>query len=317
MKNLVYLSTKGIDDNIQIQKAIDNLSPTGGTIYLESGQYHFSNDVVINNRSSITLIGSGPGTIINNNDQTSIVIENSNRITIQNISMRVGNIVVLSSSYCVFDNLDVRNTLDAGILLDGQASGASFNVVKNSLFIGNGGVGISQNKVLDSKILNNTMDGNGLEGLTIDNESHRCIVSGNRILNNKGGVGQVGIDYSDLCSITNNIITYETYDDNIINNPNLPALPGITFQNNLGVTNYNVISNNIIIDNPNGGILLNDNSGYGCNSNILNSNIFRSNRVFAIKIAGANSADNIVTSNILGGQPINNSGTNTIIANNR
>ncbi len=295
----------GVDDNVQFQQAINSLPSSGGSIYIKSGVYSFSSDVVIDSKQNILIKGNGSNTRINNNDQTAIVVDNSSDIKIDNLSMRTGNIVLLRSSYCDFNRLDVRNCSDAGILLDGQSGVSSFNVVRNSLFINNSGVGISQNKAEDSKIIHNTMVGNGLEGLTIDNESHRCIVQGNRIASNNGGVGQVGIDLSDLCTISNNIITGAV----AVN------LPGITFQNNLGFTNFNTINNNVIIDNPGGGILLKNNVGT-CNSNVISSNIFRSNGNFSVIIDTSNTG-NIISSNILGGNPINDMGTSTINSDNQ
>ena len=64
--------TDGTADEVQVQAAIDSLSSTGGTVYLQKGTYAFAAPVVISgnltldNTKSITIIGDGQeSTVIN------------------------------------------------------------------------------------------------------------------------------------------------------------------------------------------------------------------------------------------------------------
>lgn len=53
----------GIDDNLTIQQAINDLPPTGGTIFLTEGHFYFTGQVNIN-KNNVTIIGVGDGTIL-------------------------------------------------------------------------------------------------------------------------------------------------------------------------------------------------------------------------------------------------------------
>lgn len=296
----------GTSDDVTIQAAINALPASGGSIILRSGTYNFQNGISINARNNVEISGEGFSTIINGSNRTSVTIANSFAVKLRRMAFRYGDVVMLESSYCMFDELDVENSQNSGILLDGQGTrGSAYNTVQNCILQNNPGVGISQNHVQDSKILNNTSANNGLEGLTVDNQSHRCVIAGNRILNNNGGVGQIGVDLSDLCTFTGNIITGKG---------GVP-LPGICFQNNLGSTNYNNITGNTLLDNPGGGILMRYNAN-SCNFNVVSSNIFRNNGSFSIQLQNYCNG-NILTGNILSSNPIINQGTNTVSANNQ
>lgn len=296
----------GVDDHVQFQLAINSLPATGGSIYVKSGKYNFSSDITLSGKQNISIIGNGYNTLIRNNDQTAIVISGSNGITITSLSMKIGNIVLLNSNYCIFDKIEIDSCLGAGILLDGQPnSGSKYNSISYCTIKNSAGVGISLNQARDTKISSNTIIGNELEGITLDNQSHSCIVVGNRIGSNKGGAGQISIDFSDLCSISNNFIS---------GSPSI-NLPGITFQNNLNFSNFNLITSNVIVDNAAGGILLKNNNGKTSNSNTINGNILRSNGPFSIKNETSN-LSNIFTSNVLFGNPIIDLGTSSVVANN-
>jgi hypothetical protein len=73
---------------------------------------------------------------------------------------------------------------------------------------------------------------------------------GNSLQNNcrRGGVGAIGMDFADLNRVTNNFIEQQ---------PGGPSgsRSGITLQNNIGQSNYNIIGQNIIV-NPSEGIVL-------------------------------------------------------------
>src|SRR5262249_46448031 len=124
-----------------------------------------------------------------------------------------------------------------------------FNEIRGCFAIGNRMVGIAQYHHWDGRILDNACIHNYLEGITVDVWSLRNLVMGNSLQNNciKGGVGAIGMDYADLNRVTNNFIEQKG-DGN-------DRFAGITLQNNVGQSNYNIISHNIIV-NPSYGIIL-------------------------------------------------------------
>ena len=69
-------------------------------------------------------------------------------------------------------------------------------------------IGISQNHVYDSMISDCHSYHNGYEGITIDNQSYRCLIANCNLNANcqSGGVGGIGIDEGDLARISNCII---------------------------------------------------------------------------------------------------------------
>ena len=56
----------GVNDQVEIQKAIDALPPSGGVVELLEGTFHFGNDVEIT-KHNVTIRGAGKSTILKDN----------------------------------------------------------------------------------------------------------------------------------------------------------------------------------------------------------------------------------------------------------
>ena len=102
---------------------------------------------------------------------------------------------------------------------------------------------------------------NGVEGLTIDNESDGCIATFNTVFANNNGVGGIGVDMVTNVQVLNNTI----YDTKL-------QLAGIKLQNNLGHTNGNKFNNNEIFNCRGYGIHLSNNEGRCCCENECEGN---------------------------------------------
>lgn len=159
---------------------------------------------------------------------------------------------------------DCAGVIGHGICLDGQATTCSSNLVLGNHVYSVGGIGISQNKVIDSRIEGNLVRSTQLEGVTVDNQSYRSNVLGNRIANTclSGGAAAISLDYSDLSSISSNIISGGTK-------------PGIKSNNNLGATNYVVVSGNLIVVPATYGIHLFAGIGGTASNWIISGNLVR------------------------------------------
>src|SRR5262249_21405557 len=125
---------------------------------------------------------------------------------------------------------------------DDLTSNCKFNEIRSCFAVRNEGIGISQYHHWDGRILDNACFDNRLEGITVDVWSLRNLIMGNSLQNNcvKTGVGAIGMDYADLNRVTNNFIEQKG------------RFPGITLQNNIGQSNYNIISHNIIVNSEHG-----------------------------------------------------------------
>jgi hypothetical protein len=148
-------------------------------------------------------------------------------------------IVVLSAhnqvTNCVVSNM--LGVVGHGICLDGQSTTCRENLISENSIIVVGGIGISHNGAYNSRIIGNYVQSSGLEGITLDNQAHRCVVSNNRLQNLclAGGAAAISIDKTELCTITANII-------------NGCTTCGIKTNNNVGTSNSNVIVGNQVID---------------------------------------------------------------------
>eukprot|EP01061_Rhynchopus_euleeides_P020963 TRINITY_DN3409_c0_g5_i1.p1 TRINITY_DN3409_c0_g5~~TRINITY_DN3409_c0_g5_i1.p1 ORF type:complete len:381 (+),score=107.20 TRINITY_DN3409_c0_g5_i1:168-1145(+) len=293
-----------------VQKLIDALPSSGGTVTLQSGAtYTFNRAVTVVDRTNVRICGDGSVTIEQTTDHTpNFVVQRCTSVHMSQLNLIKGNICVLESTYCSFTKLHLTNTDEAGILLDGQqqAPGCFYNTVDGCVIVGAGRVGISQNMVTDSTIVNNICIGCANEGLTVDNMSDRCIVRGNRFSGNLYGVGQIGIDKSCHC----------IFDANILTGCVQAPTSGITFKNNIGSTDYNVLSNNVFMGNQRYGVEFITSSKGSCSSNVVSGNRFEGNVLGSILIQSSGSTNNVVTSNSLGGGAFANNGTGTVVQGN-
>jgi hypothetical protein len=193
----------------------------------------------------------------------------------------------------VIENCRIENGNSHGILFSTAGNPVS-NVVDGCTVLNCDEVGIAHDGGTDNRIVNSSVSGCGFEGLTLDQSSFRCVVDGNRFNANcqSGGVGAIGVDGTDLCIISNNIIAGTQ-----------SGLSGITFQNNLGPSNSNVISGNVFDANGGYGIELKTNTGGSCDSNTITGNIFRTTNTLGSVFVGSGCQGNAFAGNFYGVLP--------------
>jgi hypothetical protein len=107
-----------------------------------------------------------------------------------------------------------------------------------------------------------------------------------------GGVGSIGVDGTDLCVISNNVITGTG-----------SGLSGITFQNNLGGSNLNTISGNVLDSNAGYGIDLKTGTGGSCSNTTITGNILRDNNTLGSLKIGSGCQSNVLRGNHYGVLP--------------
>eukprot|EP01063_Lacrimia_lanifica_P006035 TRINITY_DN1362_c1_g5_i1.p1 TRINITY_DN1362_c1_g5~~TRINITY_DN1362_c1_g5_i1.p1 ORF type:complete len:347 (+),score=48.23 TRINITY_DN1362_c1_g5_i1:57-1097(+) len=297
----------------ELQAAIDALPATGGELVLVPGRtYTLGGTVVLDRRVNVTIRGDRSAVVRGTRDDTpAFQIVGCRGVRLVGFTVVKGNVLLIESSHCELVGLEVISTDGSSLLLDGQTgAGSSYNTVKDCNVSTSGRVGISQNCVKHSQILNNTCQQNGYEGLTIDNHSDYCMVKGNRFEGNAGGVGQVGIDCSTGCIISGNMIIGRgsTAGKGL-------TTSGITFQNNIGCTDKNIVTNNVITSNGEWGVHLRTGvNSSGCNMNVISNNQLHGNRRGPCKIDSTASFGNVLSSNCFGSQPLADNGANTVVS---
>jgi hypothetical protein len=102
----------------------------------------------------------------------------------------------------------------------------------------------------------------------------------------------MGIDGTDLCIISNNVVTGTG-----------SSLSGITFQNNLGPSNLNVVSGNVFDSNAGYALWLKTNTGGSCLSNVVSGNVFRNNNTLGSVKVGSGCQGNAFSGNYYGVLP--------------
>lgn len=200
----------------------------------------------------------------------------------------------------IIDSCYIHDNTRNGIYLDGQATTTTECIVCRNTITNNGEVGVAQNLAYECKITDNHISLCGYEGITCDNQAHRSIVMGNKLDTccQTGGVAAIGIDFSDLCIISNNDI-------------NGCSLPGIKTQNNLGSTNYNIFCNNTIVDCTTYGIHLYNNASATSSYWMISGNLVRNSGTPLIIDSGCN--NNMCVHNQWCGVAVSDSGSGNTV----
>ena len=270
------------DDSDAIQKMIERF---GSADYIfDSSVYTLSKTIYLN-KPGISLIGEN-GTIFKRTSYYHILEVNSNNCEIKNINFdgnkqsisRAFSAVCIYGSNNAFVNCEIYNSNSHGLCIDGQKSSASFNEITECTIYNNNHIGISHNTGNNTRITNNLVYDNGYEGITLDNKSDYVIVTSNRIHSNKGGVSQIGIDFTKFSIINNNIIS----------GTEKTTLGGICFKNNLGNSDRNIVSGNVIDGSSKWGIQLSNNSGFTTQNCIITDNIISNHQLGNILIENNN-----------------------------
>lgn len=284
------------DDTVAFQRAIAAAAAVEGTVFVPRGTYKITSSLTISNR--IDLVGErsavlkryAPIHILNvSGDYARIsgLDFDGNRQDFPYPTYGRASIISVTGSGNTIDNCFVYQGNSQGIGLDGQSSTCKFNIVSNNQIADCAEVGVAQNAATDTVIQGNVIRNSGFEGITIDNSCFRVVVSGNRLDGNcnSGGVGSIGMDKAELCSITGNVITATG-----------SSLPAICTQNNLAGCFYNTITGNVCIDGGAYGIYLKNNSSRTSNFNVITGNVIRGFSSSPIKLE-IGCDNNVVTSN--------------------
>ena len=144
---------------------------------------------------------------------------------------------------------------------------------------------------------------NGYEGITIDNQSYRCLIANCNLNANcqSGGVGGIGIDEGDLARISNCIIQGTG-----------SGCPGIKFQNNLGSMSGVNITGCTLVANGGVGIWMSNNGGKTASAVSIMGCRFQTNNTHSVQIdSGCNNCTVALCD--LGSQTVSDSGTGTIL----
>ncbi len=147
----------GINDQEQINDAINDLPSSGGEIIILDGTYNITAPILIINKGNITLSGNGVNTVLKRmwrslSLQGMIILNNSHRCNINNL--------------CVDGNRSIYNSIN-----------------NNGIHIEN----LSSNIIIRDNILINS----AREGLHIDNSSYN-IIRHNIVYNDYQGIGITG-----------------------------------------------------------------------------------------------------------------------------
>lgn len=195
-----------------------------------------------------------------------------------------------------------------GICIDGQVTTCQFNRCNRNTIIDCHDIGISHNKATDSRIMDNRVWNNGLEGFTFDNAAHRCQAIGNRLRGNCaiGGAAAMSLDGSDLGILIGNLITATVGVDAIKTNNNLT-----------GGCNSWVCVGNELIDNTGGyGVHLFTGTGDSGTASAaywtVTGNVCRGNGSGSIRLESG-TTNNQVRANALNGTAVSDSGSGNTV----
>jgi parallel beta-helix repeat protein len=279
------------NDTAAIQAAINSLA-NGGTLFFPNGEYKLTSSLTVTT-DNILLQGDlnarikryGAIEIFNitgSYNKISNLQLMGNKTSYPYPAFARAAIVIVQGDFNNIIENQIEDGNSHGILFR-TGGAAQFNLAQGNIVLNCDEVGISHDGGVDNRILGNHVSGCGFEGITLDHSSFRCIVDSNRLNNNciDGGVGGIGVDFTDLCVISNNVITASG------------ALSGITFQNNIGPSNYNVISGNVFDENDQYGVWLKNGTGGASSDNVISGNVFRA--------SGSIKIDNNCQRNILSG----------------
>lgn len=194
-----------------------------------------------------------------------------------------GNNVYIHSSGNELIRVNSNNSPNAGVLVDGQTSGAALNSTRDCRFEDNAGVGYSQSGTTNNSIIGSFFARSGLENLTIDGHSHACTVVANRFFRHLGGCGNVGWDASDNSIFACNFLDGENSTGAAVGNRN-----GVCVNAQTGATLRSLIANNTILNFLEYGIYCRDRTGqtpgFRAGSAVVEANTFAGNGLADIRI---------------------------------
>lgn len=278
----------GVDDQVEINAAIQALPSNGGEIKILDGSY-FITDKIFCSKNNVHIVGSGSSTVLTRNSdavgdyvyEKTLLLLGGRYNSVSNItidakkqSFKGGFELLVYGTYNIVTNTRVKNTTLNGIYMSsGDSNVISNNVVENC---DNVGIDISINDTTENIITENVVVDSGHTGISVS--GHNSVVSGNIIVNSK------------------NYGLYLSYADNIVANGNVILNSGSTQINTLNLNKSNISNNSCMWDSiPDGAksIYLYANPDYTTNDNIVVGN-----NVNGVQpTIGANSTGNIIENN--------------------
>jgi len=187
-----------------IQNAINTVQGLGGTIYLHPGTHTFSSTLLLTDADSLSIIGSGQGTILNYTGSgvaidVTISAGGCDDVLMTDFDLVNGGtgtvgIRVNSSTQYVhrYINLNIKEFSTAGIQLGTNVRGfliSGCNIVDN-------GIGIIASNVTRARIFGNTIFNNTTIGIQVKGSSQWVKVIGNEVLS--GSTAGISIEDSSV-----------------------------------------------------------------------------------------------------------------------
>ena len=199
-----------------IQKAINDISPTGGIVYVPSGTHTITSEIAI--RSNIRLIGAGPNTLIkqgNSANLTSMInfdTHSALKSSVENLTVdgnrdnnddatSVRLIFIGAQNDCRVENCLLQNATGLGVFLQTASrviiTKNRFTSIRESAVWISTGTGSTNSA---ATVTNNKFDNIGLHAIGAK-LSDNNFISGNRILGVQG-VGTVDTDGTTVTAST-------------------------------------------------------------------------------------------------------------------
>lgn len=287
----------GVDDQQEIQQAIDDLPSSGGSVYLLEGTYNISAPIEIN-KSNVTLIGTGAATVLNLTTDDAIQAFNVSRIILSQLRIKYnGNRGCLfdQTNYSLLEKLWLEgckmkivasnfNTFTENFFSPPSGGAfrienSSYNIIHNNIFTTTGGWGaVDISSSCNNIVIGNIMkfDSKDNRGIRLYDSSHNIIIA-NRISNVTEGINCN--NYSSDNIFNSNIISEGEYN-------------GINF---FGYVHRQIVSSNFISDFEENGIYLEPDPDKVSNS-LFVGNILYNNQKNGIKSGGKN---HLISSNYI------------------
>jgi hypothetical protein len=296
-----------------INAAITACSTTGGTVVVPKGTWKLTGTVTLAN-DKISIICSRGARFLKASTNFNMFTITGNYCTIENgeidgASQAQGSGILINGGHNLIRGMYIHNVGDVtnpssyvngshGICLDGQASSCTLNRIESCVVLSCHDIGISQNLVTDSFIVDCEVGSNGLEGLTVDNASHKFRGVLLRLYGNcvNGGAGGISIDGSDLGTLVGCYVSSST------------STPGIITNNNVSNSNYWNVVGGEYIGNGTYGIYLRANGANTGNWWTIAGVVLRDGGTGSIRL-DANSNNNKIIGCSLNNVPISDAGS--------
>ena len=175
----------GLNDQEEINAAVQALPGTGGEIVILDGVYYISAKIEVN-KPSVKLLGNGNGTVLK-------------RMWKNNL---IQGVIDVSDRYCSIENLSVdgnKNLYDSPYAYGIHIHGAGCIVSGNQCF---NNYGMAINCTAGSCIIKNNYCYNSKVG--VNSNGLGCIISGNICNNNVNGIISAGADSTIAGNLCNN-----------------------------------------------------------------------------------------------------------------